>query len=251
MVTGMRLPTGTTAQRPPIYSGVIRYNSETGLYEGSTDGSTWSSFAMAGNAETLVKDVFSGNGGATYTFSNISDPTSGDGNNGALGLIVYIDNVLQEPTQNFTVSPTAITFDSVVHSGARIVVIQGFDGGAGGGTGGGAGFTKITNSDVDSAIETIDSWAVTTYRAAHYHYVIENDDVNEYQTGQIHVVHDGTTALFTEFGTLKSPGEDSSVVPDDLITFSVDISGSDVRLRGSARAVNSKVILKRVAFEVQ
>ena len=250
LTTGMRLPTGTTAQRPPIYSGVIRYNTTTGLYEGSTDGSTWSAFAMAGNAETLTKDVFTGNGGATYNFSNITDPTSGDGNNGALGLIVYIDNVLQEPTQNYTISPTAITFDSNVHSGARIVVIQGFDGGAGG-AGGGAGFTTITNSDVDSAVETIDSWAVTTYRAAHYHYVIENDDVNEYQTGQIHVIHDGTNALFTEFGALKSPGIDSTVGPNDLITFSVDISGSDVRLRGSAQAPNCKIKLKRIHLEVQ
>ena len=243
LTTGMRLPTGTTAQRPPIYSGVIRYNTETGLYEGSTDGSTWSAFAMAGNAETLTKDVFTGNGGATYNFSNITDPTSGDGNNGALGLIVYIDNIIQEPTQNYTISPTAITFDSVVHSGARIVVIQGFDGGAGG-AGGGAGFTTITNSDVDSAVEDIDTFAVTTYRAAHYHYVIENDDISEFQTGQIHVLHDGTSAQITEFGITRTGN-------NDLITFSVDISGSDFRLRGSAQAPNSKIKLKRVHLEVQ
>jgi hypothetical protein len=243
LTTGMRLPTGTTAQRPPIYSGVIRYNTETGLYEGSTDGSTWSAFAMAGNAETLTKDVFTGDGGATYNWSNITDPTSGDGNNGALGLIVYIDNVLQEPTQNYTISPTAITFDSVVHSGARIVVIQGFDGGAGG-AGGGAGFTTITNSDVDSAVENIDTFAVTTYRAAHYHYVIENDDISEFQTGQIHVLHDGTSAQITEFGITRTGN-------NDLITFSVDISGSDFRLRGSAQAPNSKIKLKRVHLEVQ
>jgi trimeric autotransporter adhesin len=243
LTTGMRLPTGTTAQRPPIYSGVIRYNTETGLYEGSTDGSTWSAFAMAGNAETLTKDVFTGDDGATYNWSNITDPTSGDGNNGALGLIVYIDNIIQEPTQNYTISPTAITFDSVVHSGARIVVIQGFDGGAGG-AGGGAGFTTITNSDVDSAVENIDTFAVTTYRAAHYHYVIENDDISEFQTGQIHVLHDGTSAQITEFGITRTGN-------NDLITFSVDISGSDFRLRGSAQAPNSKIKLKRVHLEVQ
>jgi len=243
MVTGMRLPAGTTAQRPPIYSGVIRYNTETGLYEGSTDGSTWNSFAMAGSAETLTKDVFTGDGGATYNFSNISDPTAGNGNNGALGLIVYIDNILQEPTQNYTISPTAITFDSAVHSGARIVVIQGFDGGAGG-AGGGAGFTTITNSDVDSAVEDIDTWAVTTYRAAHYHYVIENDDTSEYQTGQLHVLHDGSNAQITEFGITRTGN-------NDLITFSVDINASNFRLRGSAQAPNSKIKLKRVHLEVQ
>ena len=221
----------------------IRDSTETGLYEGSTDGSTWNSFAMAGTAESLTKDVFTGDGGATYNFSNITDPTAGNNNNNALGLIVYIDNIIQEPTQNYTISPTAITFDSVVHSGARIVVIQGFDGGSGG-SGGGAGFTTITNSDVDSAVEDIDTFAVTTYRAAHYHYVIENDDISEFQTGQIHVLHDGTNAQITEFGITRTGN-------NDLITFSVDISGSDFRLRGSAQAPNSKIKLKRVHLEVQ
>jgi len=127
--TAMRLPAGNTAARPTAYAGLLRFNSQTGKYEGSTDGSTFSAFAMEDDVATLNKDVFSGNGGATYNFSNVTDPTAvGSGaSNGALGLLVYIDNVIQEPTQNFTVSATAITFDSNVHSGARIVVIQGFD----------------------------------------------------------------------------------------------------------------------------
>jgi len=127
--TAMRLPAGNTAARPTAYAGLLRFNSQTGKYEGSTDGSTFSAFAMEDDVATLNKDVFSGNGGATYNFSNVTDPTAvGSGaSNGALGLLVYIDNVIQEPTQNFTVSATAITFDSNVHSGARTVVIQGFD----------------------------------------------------------------------------------------------------------------------------
>ena len=129
LTTAMRLPAGDTAARPTAYAGLLRFNSQTGKYEGSTDGSTFSAFAMEDDVATLNKDVFSGNGGATYNFSNVTDPTAvGSGaSNGALGLLVYIDNVIQEPTQNFTVSATAITFDSNVHSGARIVVIQGFD----------------------------------------------------------------------------------------------------------------------------
>jgi len=122
--TAMRLPAGNTAARPTAYAGLLRFNSQTGKYEGSTDGSTFSAFAMEDDVAQLNKDVFSGNGGATYNFSNVTDPTAVTSgvSNGALGLLVYIDNVIQEPTQNFTVSATAITFDSVVHSGARILL---------------------------------------------------------------------------------------------------------------------------------
>jgi len=243
--SAIRLPNGTTAQRPTAYQGIIRFNSTTGKYEGSTDGSTFTAFAMDGSADTLNKDVFTGNGGATYNFSNVTDPTAvtTGTSNGALGLIVYIDNVLQEPTQNYTVSPTAITFDENVHSGARIVVIQGFDSsvGAGGASG---GLTGISNTDVDSAVENVDTFGATAFRAAHYHYVIENDDASEYQTGQIHVIHDGSNAQISEFGVLRTGN-------NDLITFSVDVSGGLCRLRASAQTPNSKFKAKRVSLEVQ
>ena len=243
MVTGLRVPLGTTAQRPTAYQGIIRFNSNTGKYEGSTDGSTFVAFAMDGSAETLNKDVFTGDGGASYNFSNVTDPTAGDNSNGATGLLVYIDNVLQEPTQNYTVSSTAITFDSAVHSGARIVVIQGFDGSAGGGIGG-EGLTTISNTDVDSAVENVDTFSTTEFRSAHYHYVIENDDASEYQTGQIHVIHDGTNAQVSEFGVLRTCN-------NDLITFTVDVNAGSLRLRGSAQTPNSKFRAKRISLEVQ
>ena len=245
MVTGLRVPSGTTAQRPTVYNGIIRFNSTTGKYEGSTDGSSFTAFAMEGGADTLNKDVFSGDGSASYNFSNVTDPTAvtAGTSNGATGLIVYIDNVLQEPTQNYTVSPTAITFDENVHSGARIVVIQGFDSSVSS-TGGGGGLTAVANTDVDSAVENVDTFGVSTYRSAHYHYVIENDDASEYQTGQIHVIHDGSNAQITEFGVLRTGN-------NDLITFTVDVNGGLLRLRGSAQTPNSKFKAKRVSLEVQ
>ena len=242
LTTGLRVPSGTTAQRPTIYAGIVRYNSETGKYEGSTDGSSWNAFAMEGSVETLNKDVFTGDASSlTFTFVNVADPIANSGN-GELGLIVYIDNVLQEPTQNYTVTPTAITFDSAPHQDARIVVIQGFDGGAGGGTAG--GLTTVTNTDVDSAVENLDTFNASSYRAAHYQYVIENDDTAEYQTGQLSIIHDGSTAQVQEYAMLKTGS-------NDLITFSVDIDSGNVRLRGSAQAPNSKFRAKRILLEVQ
>ena len=241
MVTGLRVPAGTTANRPTAYRGIIRYNTSTGLYEGSTDGSTFVAFAMAGTAETLNKDVFAGNGGASYNFSNVSNPANQTGSNGALGLLVYIDNVLQEPTQNYTINNTAITFDSAVHSGARIVVIQGFDGGAGGGTG--TAWKNVENTDVDSAIENIDTFDKATYRAVKYIYRIDNSDKTEYQAGEILIVHNGTTAFLTEYAKMNTGN-------NDLITFTTDISGDDVRLRGQANTPNSNIQLKKLEIEV-
>jgi hypothetical protein len=241
LVTGMRVPAGTTANRPTAYRGIIRYNTSTGLYEGSTDGSTFTAFAMAGTAESLNKDVFAGNGGASYNFSNVSNPSNQSNSNGALGLLVYIDNVLQEPTQNYTINNTAITFDSAVHSGARIVVIQGFDGGAGSGTG--AGWKNVLNTDVDSAIENVDTFDKATFRAAKYIYRIDNADKTEYQAGEILIVHNGTTAFLTEYAKITTGN-------NDLITFTTDISGDDVRLRGQANTPNSNIQLKKLELEV-
>jgi len=241
MTTALRVPSGTSAQRPSSYVGAIRFNTDTNRYEGCTDGSTFVAFAMAGNAESLAKDVFSGDGGATYTFSNVTDPVEGGNSNGALGLIVYIDNVLQEPTQNYTITNTAITFDSVVHSGARIVVIQGFDGGAGGGAGG--GLTQVENTDVDSAVEDLDTFSTTLYRAVKYVYRIENAGAGEYQAGEILVVHDGTTAYLTEYAKIATGN-------NDLITFTTDVSGGNVRLRGSAQAPNSNFLAKKIVLSV-
>ena len=243
MTTALRLPQGSTADRPTAYTGAIRFNTETNQYEGCTDGSTFVAFAMSGIAETLSKDVFTGDGGATYNFSNITNPVSGnDNSNGALGLIVYIDNVLQEPTQNYTITDSAITFDSVIHSGARIVAIQGFDGSAGGGAGG-SGLSSVENTDVDSAVEDLDTFSTTLYRAVKYVYRIENAGSSEYQAGEILVVHDGSTAYLTEYAKIATGN-------NDLITFTTDISGGNVRLRGSAQAPNSNFLAKKIVLGV-
>ena len=105
-------------------------------------------------------------------------------------------------------------------------------------------WSDITNADVDSAVENVDTFGTSTFRSAHYHYVIENDDASEYQTGQIHVIHDGSNAQITEFGVLRTGN-------NDLITFTVDVDSGLCRLRASAQTPNSKFKAKRVSLEVQ
>jgi hypothetical protein len=119
--TGVVLPTGTTAQRPSAQAGVIRFNTDTGKYEVSQDGSTYTALRTEQTAADVNKDVFAGDGSTTrFESTNVAtDPKN---------LIVYIDGVMQEPTQNYTTdgSTATITFDEAPHVGARIVVMSGF-----------------------------------------------------------------------------------------------------------------------------
>ena len=117
--TSVVLPTGTTAQRPSAQEGVIRFNTTTGQYEVSQDGSTYTNLRTDANAANVTKDIFAGDG-STSTFTMTSTPT--DENN----IIVYVDGVMQEPDQNYTISGTTINFGEGAHAGARIVVMHGF-----------------------------------------------------------------------------------------------------------------------------
>ena len=117
--TGVVLPTGTTAQRPTAREGVLRFNTETAEYEVSKDGSTWTNLRTDADASAVTKDIFAGDG-STTTFTMTIAPT--DENT----IVVYVDGVMQEPDQNYTLSNTTIDFGDAAHAGARIVVMHGF-----------------------------------------------------------------------------------------------------------------------------
>ena len=118
--TSMTLPKGNTAQRPTAEEGIIRFNTETGQYEVSQDGSTYVNLRTSADAGTITKDIFTGDG-STTSFTMTVEPTD------LKNVIVYIDGVMQEPTQNYTMSGTTITTaGEAAHAGARIVVMHGF-----------------------------------------------------------------------------------------------------------------------------
>jgi hypothetical protein len=117
--TGVVLPTGTTAERPTAQEGVIRFNTQTLEYEVSKDGSTWTNLRTDADAADVSKDIFSGDG-STQSFTMSITPT--DENT----IVVYVDGVMQEPDQNYTISGTTIDFGEAAHAGARIVVMHGF-----------------------------------------------------------------------------------------------------------------------------
>lgn len=119
--TAINLPSGNTAQRPSATAGMLRFNSETGKYEVSEDGSTFTTLRTEDQIPaTITKDIFTGDGSTTNFTMSISEP---DENN----IIVYIDGVMQEPDTNYTISGTTVTtVGEAAHSGARIVIMHGF-----------------------------------------------------------------------------------------------------------------------------
>jgi hypothetical protein len=102
------------------------------------------------------------------------------------------------------------------------------------------GATSNTNTT------TIDSWAVDTYRSAKYEYHITDTgaDPDEYQTGEIMVIHDGSNAKHNSYGVIFT-GTAS------LGTFSTDVSSGNCRLRFTAANTNAMAIkVARKAIKV-
>jgi hypothetical protein len=212
-----RLPSGTTGERPTAATGVIRFNSQNGKYEGSQDGSTWIEFATTGDTPVISKVSATGDGSTSiFTGFFASAPAS------AANVLVFIDNVYQEPTENYSVSSTNITFTSAPHSGARIFAIVGFDNTAL--VSGGVARSETTAVSYTSSATTIMSFNATSYRAAEAFIITSDSSNTEYEVTKANIVHDGTTAYVTVYGTTSTSGS-------DLATYSVTLSGGSVNLQ--------------------
>ena len=92
-----------------------------------------------------------------------------------------------------------------------------------------ANISYQNNNDVDTGTETIASVVKTDYDAAFFDYVVKNG--TNLRAGTVMAVHDGTNVEFTDNST-KDIGDTSAV------TFSVDISGSSLRLRATTTSDN-------------
>ena len=210
----LRLPVGTTGQRPTGATGIIRFNSTTGQYEGCQDGSTYVNLAIAGDTPTISKVSATGDGSST-TFSGFfaSAPAA------VANVLVFIDNVYQEPTENYTVSGTNITFTSAPHSAARIFAITGADNTAL--ATGGVSRSETSSVNFTSTATTIMSFNASSYRAAELFINLQDSGNSEYGVMKALVTHNGSTA----FGNVYADVTTGST-PMATITFEHDGSNT-------------------------
>ena len=201
----LRLPNGTTGQRPTGATGIIRFNTTTGKYEGCADGSTFVDFATAGDAPTFTKESTTGDG-STTTFTGFFSSAPESANN----VFVYVDNVYQEPTENYSVSGTNITFTSAPHSAARIFAITGADNTAL--VTGGVARTETSSVNFTSSATTIMSFNAATYRSAELFIQLTDTANTEYAAMKGVVVHNGTTAFITVHGITNTGDSDLATI---------------------------------------
>jgi hypothetical protein len=130
---GLRLPQGTTAQRPntsgvrypgdasEFADGTIRYNIDTNSLEALIAG-VWE-VVRAPGATTITKQTLGPGDGSAVAFGPLTlTPSSAD------NIIVLVENVMQISTTNYTLtsSNTYITFTSPVPVGKFVTIYFGF-----------------------------------------------------------------------------------------------------------------------------
>jgi len=230
-----RVPVGNTAQRPTAATGIIRFNSQTNKYEACNDGSTFVELAIAGDTPTISKVSATGDGSTTTITGFFSSAPES-----AANVLVFIDNVYQEPTENYTVSGTNITFTSAPHSGARIFAIVGFDNTAL--PTGGVARTQTSAVSFTSSATNIMTFNASTYRSAELLVTITDSTNSEYSVSKVLVVHDGTTAYGSVYGVTNSGSADLAT-----ITFNHDGSNT-VEVKATSTGGTSSA---RVQYSVQ
>ena len=215
----LRLPVGNTAARPTAATGIIRFNSQTGQYEGCQDGSTYVNLAIAGDTPTISKVSTTGDG-STTTFTGFfsSAPAA------VANVLVFIDNVYQEPTENYTVSGTNITFTSAPHSGARIFAITGFDNTAL--ASGGVARTETSSVNFTSSATTIMSFNASTYRSAELFITLQDSANSEYSAMKGVVVHNGTTAFITVHAITNTGSSDLATISATYDSGTVNVQAT-------------------------
>jgi hypothetical protein len=130
---GLRLPQGTTAQRPntsgvrypgdssEFADGTIRYNLDTNSLEALIAG-VWE-VVRAPGATTITKQTLGPGDGVAVAFGPLTLTPSSENN-----IIVLVENVMQIGTTNYTLtsSNTYITFTSPVPVGKSVTIFFGF-----------------------------------------------------------------------------------------------------------------------------
>jgi len=254
--TAMGIPSGTTAERPSNATvGYIRYNTDTGSLE-TFDGITWE----AGTA-ALTSQVLNGDGinNQFSLSSNVSQATD---------LIVSINGTLQQPTTAYTVSGTTITFIETPVAGDVIevrhiatgissiaslalgtsnIAIPNTNGAINintngnlalqiGTTGAVIGTYPSTVISSSGVATNVDVFSTSIYRTAKY--IFQANTSSAYESSEVLVTHDGTTAYRTVYAVVSTGAS--------LGNVTATINGTNVLVRYTADNNNTNIrILKQ------
>jgi hypothetical protein len=108
----VKIPSGTTAQRPSAVAGQFRYNSTTGKFEGYTD--AWGD--IGGGEATITLSTMTGDGSDTTLTLSAAPPSEN-------ALQVYFDGVYQHK-DTFSFSGTTLTFSTAPANGVKVEAIN-------------------------------------------------------------------------------------------------------------------------------
>ena len=250
------LPSGNTAQRPTTAAaGYLRFNIDTSSIE-IYDGSAWDN-----TTATITSQVLNGNGIAnTFTLSSTVGSVA--------DLIVSVNGTLQQPTTAYSVNGTLITFAETPVAG-DVIEVRHIAGGAVSVDSLALGTSNVTIPLPNNAINvstngnlvlqigttgaivgtypntaiassgvatTIDSFSTSIYRTAKY--VLQASTSTEYESSEILVNHNGTTAFRTIYAVLNTG--------NTLGTVSATVSGGSVLVQYTADNNNTNIrVLKQ------
>ena len=99
-----------------------------------------------------------------------------------------------------------------------------------------------SNTDVDSASESIDTFAHATYRGAKYFISVDNDSKTEMDVVEALVVHDGSDAYINSFGHTRSGS-------NPLITLTAAISGDNVVVSAAGLEPNLNITMHKILLK--
>src|SRR6056300_1057837 len=266
----IRLPNGTTAQRPSGSVGEIRYNSSTDTIEGYTSAGGWAQLGATTATAENTDDTTTGDGTAISTSQGVIDQFVTSSFDSAWYLTVTRDEINDEvstakhslvhndssafvatshitesdPTNAYLTAQADVaggnarllgTGGSVVNSVSTYRIALG-DNTSAATTG---NVVTSINTDVDSASEVVDSWAHANYRGAKYYISVNNASKTEVSNMEALVVHDGTTAFITTYGLVYTGS-------NDLLSLTAAINGGNVELSAAGNEPNLRVTMYKI-----
>jgi hypothetical protein len=258
------LPRGQTVDRPTGTPGMMRFNYDRGDVE-YYDGSVWQS-PKSSVASFITQDIFNGDD-TTTVFTLTKSATSNS-------CWVAINGIIQIPGvgYSYTVLNNTLTFNEPPATGDIIDVrevtipseirailslnslisINALDQTFGANIFTGATVSNVnmsvTNTGsmvyygmgnilVDTSTATLHSFEASRYRSAKYYVQISNFATGEFETSEVLVVHDGTSAYKTQYGRIYTGASSLGTLGATLssgnvsLTFTGVNSGNYVKVR--------------------